>query len=90
MVLFFTFKHIIKLKPLFFLISPLIFSFILQILSFVVFCLLLGGEGKKKTPNQNNKTENLVGKMHKGFIMSQYFQFTLHISLSPKGINTAY
>lgn len=68
---------------------PPIFSFILQILS-SVFCLLLGGEGKNQNQKKPMKEKNLVRKILKGFIMSQCFQFTLHISLSPEGVNTAY
>lgn len=68
------------------------FLFLLQILSSVFSCLLLGEQRGKKNPNgkQANKTKNLVGKILKVFIVSQYFQFTLYISLSPGGINTAY
>lgn len=88
-IFIFSLYNIIECQPFFFFFP---FPFILQILSSVFACLLLGGEREKNAPNgkQANKTKNFVGKILTGFIMSQYFQFTLQISCSPGGINTAY
>lgn len=89
--LLFIYNRSTSFNPHFFIIFfPPIFSFILQILSSVVFCLLLGREGKKPKPKEANERKNLVRKILKGFIMSQCFQFTLHVSLSPEGVNSAY
>lgn len=70
------------------------FFFFIYIANSAFFFLLSAirrGEGENP-PNgkQANKTKNFVGKILTVFIMSQYFQFTLHISLFPGGINTAY
>lgn len=68
--------------------SFLIFSFILQILSSVVFCLLLGREGKKPKPQTRQRNKKSCGKNAQRFYHE--LVFSVHISLSPKGVNTAY
>lgn len=82
MFFFFSLYNIIKQQPLFFSFFPLIFSFILQILS-SAFSLLLGGEEKKNTPNQNKPTKqkNLVGKTLLRFYHESVF--SVHTSHLP-------
>lgn len=74
--------------------NPHFFSshFLIYIASSVLCCVLsaIRKGGEKTKPKEANERKNLVRKILKGLIMSQCFQFTLHVSFSPEGVNSAY